>query len=267
MDSERYHEKPPQGKWDTGLDKRRSAFILKNKFRRLAGDKRLGVLWIILEPLIMSLVYLFVLTVLRSSISSESIFIGISLWGLATVAVSSGMDCLDDFSGGLKCERVRTPVLVRPMIQFRLIDSASRTIGVASILWVVFGVDFLGVAVLILSGVILGVFLEGLALNIAKISHSIPDLKVLVRYFMRLMFFAGPALYPLTYAEGIHYQINLYNPFTYFVEIVRHISDLESAYYDLESTTTLLVLGTVAILSIRGYWRIDRIRWELSSWS
>jgi len=255
------------GEEQSFLDQRRSSFILRNKFRKLAGDKRLGVLWVVLEPLVMSLVYLFVLTVLRSSISSESIFIGITLWGLATVSLMSGVQCLDDFSGGLKCERVRTWVLVKPMIQFRIIDSASRTIGVAVILNYSFNVGAIPTISFMIIGVFLGLAFEGLGLNLSRIGHAIPDIKVLIRYFMRLMFFAGPALYPLTYAEGIHYKVNLINPFTYFVELARHLADLESAFPDLELMTGALVICLLFTLTLRGYLGIDKLRWELSAWS
>ena len=255
------------GKEQTFLDRRRSSFILRNKFRRLAGDKRLGVLWVVLEPLVMSLVYLFVLTVLRSSIRSESIFIGISLWGLATVSLMSGVQCLDDFSGGLKCERVRTWVLVKPMLQFRAIDSACRTSGVAAILYFAFDVGLLAVFSFIAIGVILGLAFEGLGLNLSRIGHAIPDIKVLIRYFMRLMFFAGPALYPLTFAEGLHYNVNLINPFTYFVELARHMADLDSAILQLDPYLGTFVIGALVVFCLRGYSRIDSLRWELSSWS
>ena len=255
------------GKEQAFLDRRRSSFILRNKFRSLAGDKRLGVLWVVLEPLVMSLVYLFVLTVLRSSIRSESIFIGISLWGLATVSLMSGVQCLNDFSGGLKCERVRTWVLVKPMFQFRAIDSACRTSGVAAILYFVFDVGLIAVFSFIIIGIILGLAFEGLGLNLSRIGHAIPDIKVLIRYFMRLMFFAGPALYPLTYAEGLHYKINLINPFTYFVELSRYVADLESAMAQLDPLLGALVISALVGFSIRGYSKVDRLRWELSSWS
>jgi lipopolysaccharide transport system permease protein len=254
-------------KEQTFLDQRRSSFILRNKFRKLAGDKRLGVLWVVLEPLVMSLVYLFVLTVLRSNIRSESIFIGITLWGVATVSLLSGVQCLHDFSGGLKCERVRTRVLVKPMIQFRIIDSASRTLGVAIILFYLFDVGVIPIISFMLIGVVLGLTFEGLGLNLSRIGHAIPDIKVLVRYFMRLMFFAGPALYPLTYAHGLHYTINLINPFTYFVELSRYLADLESAFSDLKPMYGILTMCLLVALSFRGYFGIDKLRWELSAWS
>ena len=52
---------------DLKLDRNRTSFILKKKFRKLSGRKRLGLIWMILDPIVISLVYLFVFTVLRAS--------------------------------------------------------------------------------------------------------------------------------------------------------------------------------------------------------
>tara|TARA_B100001113_G_C21087770_1_gene612892 strand:+ start:202 stop:663 length:462 start_codon:yes stop_codon:yes gene_type:complete len=153
------------------------------------------------------------------------------------------------------------------MFQFRAIDSACRTSGVAAILYFVFGVEILAVFSFIAIGIILGLTFEGLGLNLSRIGHAIPDIKVIIRYFMRLMFFAGPALYPLTYAEGLHYKINLINPFTYFVELSRYMADLDSAMLQLDPYFGALVIGALVGFSVRGYYRIDSLRWELSAWS
>ena len=48
------------------LDRNRMKFILKKRFRHLSGRKRLGLVWIVLDPIVISLVYLFVFTVLRA---------------------------------------------------------------------------------------------------------------------------------------------------------------------------------------------------------
>ena len=183
------------------LERRRSRFILENKFRSLAGEKRLGVIWVFLEPLVMSLVYLFVLTVLRSSLSPESIFIGITLWGIVSVSIMSGLDSIGDYSGGLRCERVRTSVLVRPMVQYRIIDSIARSLTVAIILLIYYGIPILGFYAFLISSIFLGLLCEGFALNFSRLVHRVVDIKIIIRYFLRLMFFVSPVLYPLSFAE------------------------------------------------------------------
>ena len=153
------------------------------------------------------------------------------------------------------------------MFQFRAIDSACRTSGVAAILLLVFDVEISAVFSFILIGVSLGVAFEGLGLNFSRISHAIPDMKILIRYFMRLMFFVGPILYPLTFAEGVHYRINLINPFTYFVELSRYLAGLDSSLVELDPYLGIFVIGFLVILGLRGYSKIDALRWELSAWS
>ncbi len=61
---------------DLRIDKIRSSFILRNKFRKIAGKRRLGILWIAFDPIITSIIYLFVLTVLRSKAEPESRLVG-----------------------------------------------------------------------------------------------------------------------------------------------------------------------------------------------
>jgi len=249
------------------LEKRRSQFILRNKFRNIAGNNRLGILWIVLEPLVFSLVYLFVLTVLRARLSPESIFVGITLFGILTTSIMSGIDAIGDYTGGLRCERIRTRVLIIPMVKYRIIDAICRSSPVAIILLFLLGSPPAGCIFFVLCSMVLAVSCEGFALNFSRMIHHIPDLKIVIRYFLRFMFFTSPVLFPLSMAQGIHFHANLFNPFTYYSESTRFVLGLESAYTDFESLTFSLTMGVSLILAIRGFYKIDSFRWELSSWS
>lgn len=249
------------------LEKRRSQFILRNKFRNIAGNNRLGVLWVVLEPLVMSVVYLFVLTVLRSNLSPESIFVGITLFGVVTTSIMSGVDAIGDYTGGLRCERIRTRVLIIPMIKYRVIDAICRSFPVALLLLLVWGSPPIGCIFFMLSSMILAVSCEGFALNFSRMIHHIADLKIVIRYILRLMFFTSPVLYPLSMADGIHLQLNLINPFTYYSESTRFILGLDSGYDYFETLTFSITVGASLLLAFRGFYKIDDLRWELSSWS
>ena len=48
----------------------------------MAGRKELGSLWLVLHPVLLSLVYLFVFTVIRSNPNSVNIFVGISMFNI-----------------------------------------------------------------------------------------------------------------------------------------------------------------------------------------
>ena len=123
------------------LDKSRVNFILRRKIRGMAGRKRLGSLWMILHPVMLSLVYLFVFTVIRSNPNSVNIFIGISMFNIFSSSIKSGVNSVSDFSGGIKGERVRTRVVSRAMLNYRMVDVLLQSSGVSVILVLFLGVD------------------------------------------------------------------------------------------------------------------------------
>ena len=249
------------------MDRTRSSFILKNKFRKIAGRRRLGVLWIGLDPVIRSIIYLFVLTVLRSSIKGESLFIGITLWAVLSKSFKSGCASVADYSGGIMAERIRTRALIPPIIKFRIIESFAATLGAALVLAFYFGVGLQGVVGLLIIGQIIGILFEGLGQNVAMMAKRVPDINNIIHHFLRFMFYASPVLYPMTLTSGIHYTLNEWNPFTYFVELSRELAGLDSVYNDLDLGIFVGYLVILSMMTFRGFGRIDRNRWELSAWS
>jgi ABC-type polysaccharide/polyol phosphate export permease len=81
------------------------------------------------------------------------------------------------------------------------------------------------------------------------------------------MFFGSPVLYPMSETSGLHYRINEFNPFAYFAEATRHYSGLDAVFFDIDPYVMIPVVSIVLILAIRGYTLLDRLRWEVSSWS
>jgi len=252
---------------DISLDKVRQKFIIRNKLRKSAGTKRLGVLWLIMDPVAMSLVYLFVLTVVRSFPNFESLFIGVSMYRMFQGSFMSGVGSIANFSGGIICERVRSRVLVSATIKYRVLEIIIQSSGISVVLFFFLDVNILSVISFISISLLMGVMAEGVALNMSKIVRRIPDIGNLVRYFMLLMFFGSPVLYPMAKTSGLHYRINEFNPFSYFVETVRYVADLESSLTNFSNGITLSISIILIFLSLRGYLQIDRLRWEVSSWS
>ena len=223
--------------------------------------------WLILDPVVISLVYLFVFTVIRSNPNPTILFIGISMFNIFSKSVKSGVSSISDFSGGLKAERVRTRVLTASMFQYRIIDSLLQSVGVSVILYFGIGISLFGVLSFIILSTILGILAEGFGLNIAIHAKRTPDLSNIVNYILLLMFFGSPALYSMTITEGLHYRINELNPFTYFVEFARKNAGAESAIDDLIGMEMYCICVILSVLAIRGYRTLDRQRWEISSWS
>ncbi len=252
---------------EIALDRQRADFVIKNKLRHSAGKKKLGVIWLILDPVAMSSVYLFVLTVVRSYPNFESLFIGVSMFRIFQSSFTSGINSVKDFSGGITCERIRSRVLITAMVRFRILESFLQSVGVAFLLYLFLDVSVIAVFSFVALSVLLGLVSEGVGLNLSGYVRKIPDLANIVRYSLLLLFFASPVLYPLSMAEGLHYELNLLNPFTYFVEYVRYFCSLESEIQNFSSLATGILVFLMFSLFLRGYGQIDKVRWEVSSWS
>ncbi len=259
-------EKGDYGEKERKLDANRSKFILRRRIRGLAGRRRLGAAWLAIDPVAISMVYLFVFTVIRSNPDVRSILMGIGMYRIFQASFNSGVVSIKDYSGGLKGERVRTRVLTKSMLHYRIFDNSLQSIGIGVIL-LSLGSPLPGTIFFLFQCQILGLITEGAALNLAMAAKRVPDLTNLVRYSLLLMFFASPALYPMSMANGAHYRINEFNPFAYFVEASRYATGLESVFFDLNIFTVIIVVCIFLILAIRGYSTLDRQRWEVSTWS
>jgi len=252
---------------EASLDEKRTFFVMRNKLRNSAGKKKLGIFWLILDPVAMSLVYLFVLTVVRSYPNFESLFIGVSMFRIFQSSFMSGVNSIKDFSGGIVCERVRSRVLVSASIKFRILEATLQSSGIAVILLVFLDVKIIAVISFIILSLLMGLFAEGVGLNLSGLVRRIPDLSNMVRYLLLLMFFGSPTLYPMSMTNGLHYRINEFNPFSYFVETIRFLADLDSEIGEFPEFQIFAIISSVVALAMRGYMQIDSLRWEVSSWS
>lgn len=249
------------------IDQKRASFMVRSKIRGIYGNKWLGSIWLILDPVATALVYLLVLTVVRSNPSPESLFIGVSLFRIFQTSFKSGVSSVSDFTGGIKVERIRTLVVVTSMIRYRLLDSFLASFGVGLILLLYLEMHFEGVLVFLILGQTLGIIAEGFGLNLTLVVKRIPDVGYLVTYFLMLMFFGSPVLYPMSATNGLHYKINQFNPFSFFVETSRFASDLDSVILEIGNEIIVPIMTLLLLLSARGYASIDKQRWEVSSWS
>lgn len=252
---------------EKNIDKSRVSFILKKKLRNVSGKKRLGLTWMVMDPVITSMIYLFVLTVLRGRTDPESLFIGISTYQVLQNSLKSGCISIRDLTGGFKAERVRTRTILISSIKYRCIDTLATTSGVIGVLLLVYKIPLIGIFFLVVTSQIIGIVFEGIGLSFSLTMRRFPDLLNIVNLFLRLMFFAGPVMYPMAATEGIHYKINLFNPFTYFVEFARYQANLESIILDLDLLITLTILSVCLTSAYLGYSRVDKFRWRMTTWA
>jgi ABC-type polysaccharide/polyol phosphate export permease len=249
------------------IDRARVKFVIRRRIKGMAGRRKLGAIWLILHPIFLSLVYLFVFTVIRSSPNAVNLFIGISMFNMFSSSIRSGVNSVRDFSGGIKAERVSTRVISQSMWGYRLIDVLLQSLGVSLILIFGLGVGISGIVSFIVISLVMGILAEGVALNISLITRRIPDVSNFIDYALLLIFFGSPVLYPISITSGLHYQINSYNPISFFIEFVRYFSGIEESFWEIFGFEAKIIMAVLVALSIRGYSTLDRFRWEVSNWS
>ena len=249
------------------IEKERIRFIVRRKFRKATGSHYLGPIWLVLDPLIFSLIYLFVFTVLRARIEPSSIFIGVTLYHVLSSSLLQGFDAVPDLNGGLNCERVSTKVLVKSSLIHRFLDILLATIPTSLILVFGFKISISGGFSYIIISQFLGFMFFGLGLVVSPVVTKISDLKALIKYVLRLGFYASPTMIPMHKMSGIHFQVNEYNPFSYFVELSRHYSGLQSKFTELNFGLCISIFIIMSTLTIVGIIRIDNLRWRMTTWS
>ena len=125
----------------------------------------------------MSLVYLFVLSVVRSNPNPESLFIGtVSMFRIFRSSFMSGINSITDYTGGIICERVRSRVLISASIRFRILEAILQSSGIGVILLSVLNVGVLTVFSFIGLSVLMALLAEGFGTNLTGAIRRIPDL-------------------------------------------------------------------------------------------
>ena len=250
------------------LDLLRGRFILNKKLRTIAGSRRLGNLWLVLDPIFISLIYYFVFTVIRHKSDPESVFIGLTYIRILQMALKHGYINSIDYSGGIKIERVRTRALIFSEFFLGFSNTFFMCLGI-SILFITFFeiVDPLSIILFYLIGFISYFFWYSMGSLFSPIGLRIPDTNTLVVYFGLMMFFGSPALYPLGATTGIHRTINLYNPFSFCVEPMRNLLIGTEDYLLLNPNIGYFYFGIMIIALAYTSYRFDNIRWRISSWS
>ena len=163
------------------IDLKRARFIVRKKFRVIAGSKRLGQLWLVIDPLIISLMYFLVFTVIRYNPDPRSLFLGITYIRILQLALKNGFNNSIDYTGGIKIERVSSRCLL--LSEWYLIFLNTFLCALAShccfcsFLTVIFWTS-LSFAL----AIILYVMWYGLGSFFSPIGRHIPDTKSLVSY-------------------------------------------------------------------------------------
>ena len=266
IDSSGCRNFPSDSSGEFRRDVLKAIVVAKKKTYNSTVGSYLGFIWLVLDPLVLTLVYLFVFTVIAHREDPAAVFVGLGIIrGLQRSLLTSSSPTSLNAQGGFPIERVRTRVLVFSGLMVLALDSFFMGIGISGVLYLVLGKSFIGslsfIPILFLSNL----FWQSAGLLTLNVTSKIPDLHKLLSYFGMGMFFVSPVLYSFSLTSGIHRTFCYYNPATYFIELSR-LSIGTGNGVNLLPIQGFLVLAAIGILmTVIGNIKLDRIRWSLSS--
>lgn len=241
----------------------------KRNFILVYKQTILGPLWILLQPLMTTLIYAFVfggIAGISTNGAPKLLFYlgGTALWGFFSTCLTKTSTT---FSANARIfGRVYFPRLVTPI---STVFSAGISFGVQFLLFIVFFAyyiivgevmpNYIGILLLPFILLYLGVLGMGLGLIITALTTKYRDLAMLVTYGVQLWMYITPIVYPAsTVADSQFYPLIMLNPVTCAVETFRWtflgVGELNLTYWLISICITI----TVAFLGIIIFNRVEK---------
>ena len=236
------------------------------KLNRKTSNLRLGLLWLVLNPLISGLVYLLVITTLGAERNFLDLVMAIGVFNCLISAAKSGINSSSDYTNGIKIFRIDSKTVIFTNLMTRCVESSSAVISVIIIAATLDASNLLPSFLLIPIVIFWSVLIESVFYNFSGLVARVPDFGNLFNGLFLFLFFASPVLYTFDLTSGLHSEITSISPFTVALESCRSVLFGESDL-DLASRKSGLVILATVLLSIRGYSTFDRTRWRVSTWS
>lgn len=231
------------------------------------GKFRLGFAWIFLEPILVSLIYVFLFSVIRSDISGELIIIGIGAYGVFSNSFKAGISGIAIKNGGFTAERVRTSTIVKSQIILSIIEGILQGGSILLLMAIAMDIVFPNAFSFIIICASISVLSRMLGFNLVMIVAKTPDVKHVFDFILRLGFFVTPVLYPIDSCVGLHLQFNRYNPMSYVIEMSRYHSGVIDYLHNPNEPIQIIMATFLLILCFRGVKKLDKYRWETSTWN
>ena len=266
VDSHGCNNVPSYPKIEFRRDLLKSAVVVrKEKYNQTVGSY-LGFVWLILDPLVLTLVYLFVFTIISHREDAAAIFVGLGIIrGLQRALMVSSSPLSLKAQSGFPIERVRTRVLIMSNTTIVGLDSFFMGIGIAGVLTLVLDKSLIGALVFIFVLFLNNLWWHSVGLMALNVTYVIPDFHKLLSYFGIGMFFISPVLYSLSLTSGLHRTLLYFNPATYFIEFSRYITGSEHSM-ELLPIEGFILVGVVGLILLgAGNLRLDKIRWNMSN--
>lgn len=221
----------------------------KLKYRR----STLGVLWSVLNPLLMMIVLTAVFsTVFRFQIENFALYLilGQTLFGLMSDATSGAMTSIIDSSSLIKKIRINKILFPLEKVAFALVNFVISLIAVVAVMVFFQVVPTLNLLFLPLLLLYVFAFSLGLGLLIAALSVFFRDVMHLWSVVLTAWTYATPLFYPIEILPDFLAPLMQFNPMYHYVTYFREIA-LWGMTPSLEQN--LICIGFAAAALVLGY--------------
>lgn len=221
----------------------------KLKYRRSA----LGVLWSVLNPLLMMIVLTAVFsTVFRFQIENFALYLilGQTLFGLMSDATSGAMSSIIDSASLIKKIRINKILFPLEKVAFALVNFVISLIAVVAVMVFFQVVPTLNLLFLPLLLLYVFAFSLGLGLLIAALSVFFRDVMHLWSVVLTAWTYATPLFYPIEILPDFLAPLTQFNPMYHYVTYFREIA-LWGMTPSLEQN--LICIGFAAAALVLGY--------------
>lgn len=221
----------------------------KLKYRRSA----LGVLWSVLNPLLMMIVLTAVFsTVFRFQIENFALYLilGQTLFGLMSDATSGAMSSIIDSASLIKKIRINKILFPLEKVAFALVNFVISLIAVVAVMVFFQVVPTLNLLFLLLLLLYVFAFSLGLGLLIAALSVFFRDVMHLWSVVLTAWTYATPLFYPIEILPDFLAPLMQFNPMYHYVTYFREIA-LWGMTPSLEQN--LICIGFAAAALVLGY--------------
>jgi ABC-type polysaccharide/polyol phosphate export permease len=225
---------------------------------------RLGVIWVILDPLMLAAIYSFLFSITGRSSTAGSILIGVMTLRAFNSAFRNGYS-MNLSNEPFPLKHTSTSMFLTSIISTEFLTALMIGISGSSVLIILFGAPILLLPTMSMFCCFLSILGIGLGMVLCPYVSRIADLGKLLGYVLFLSFFLQPCLYGFNSTSGIHREVLSYIPFTLSVEYLRSLT--YGTEYPFDYNFAISVIAVWAFFSLIGYLGADRERWRATSWS
>jgi len=225
---------------------------------------RLGIIWVVLDPLMLSAIYSFLFSITGRAAEAASIVIGVMTLRSFNNSFKTG------YSMNLSVEpfplkHTSTKIFLLSKISIEVLQSMLIGITGSVLLILIFGSPYVLSPYMTFLCAALSLIGVGIGMILSPYVSRFGDLGKLFSYVLFLSFFLQPCLYDYSITSGIHREVLSYIPFTFAVEFLRTVAFGNPYPFEIGHVTKIMTLWIItAIIGFKG---ADKERWRSTAWS